>query len=175
MVQLIITVIAIALAAAAALVTVNYSPWWAQSVAESEASVRTALRKLETVYIASARTAAASALDPNANADGGLMAIYGGLLGFTPGAPVGYTWTYGKKGTTGAYANTHYFCLQPNGTVTGRDESAARALMRAAHGFSAEQYVLAENCGAEVSEDVSDAAVVPVLTFYVKPLPDVGL
>lgn len=174
MVQLILTLIAIALAAAAALVTVNYTPWWAQSVAESEAGVRTSLRKLETVYIAAARAASPAGLSPNGDADGGLMANFGSYLGFTPAAPTGYTWTYGKKNASGAYANMDFFCLQPDGTIPGRYELAARALQRAAQGNSPEQFVLGTACGATSNQDFSTAGV-PVLTFYVKSLPDVGL
>ena len=173
MVQLILTIIAIALAAATALATVNYSPWWTQVVGETDASVRASVRKLETAYISTARTSTLAALEPNANPDGGLMAIYGAVLGFKPGAPLGYTWVYGKA-TAGAYANTHYFCMQPDGTSSGRNESVAKALARAANGYSSEQFVVASTCGATAPEDMGTTGI-PVLTFYVKPLPDVGL
>lgn len=173
MAQLIMTVLAIALMSATVLASVNYLPWWAGSVEINERAVRSALVKLETAYVVNARLYAQSALDPNGDTDGGLMSLYGATLGFAPGAPPGYIWVYGKQTASGSYLNTHYFCLRPSASLPSADQHAVRALRRAAQGYSTQQFIVSTACGAVAQGDVSSAA--PFLTFYVRPVPDVGL
>lgn len=175
MVQLIITIFAIALTAAIVVASVNYLPWWYRTANITEESLIKTMSVLEQTYDVAVR--AADGVAPaviETDADRGLMANFGDLLKFTPLAPSGYTWTYGVHGDDGSrYANLGYFCLKPVGE--GASEGVARGIMRTRNAYSPEQVVVASTCGANSSDPTPSEYPAPLhVTMYVVYTPGVS-
>jgi len=149
MFNLVIVIITIALTAALALASINYLPWWTKSASDVDTVARTSMNQLERAYDVTVRAANGTAPAPTGDADGGLMSQFGPVLRFTPVAPAGFSWRYGRySGTDPRYANLDYFCLTPTATGKGASEGVYRGFQRARNLYSREQVILAASCGA---------------------------
>lgn len=147
--HLIITVLTIALMAAAATVTVNYLPTWPAAASTAERQLREALPRIEQAYDVLTRAAEGVPPDTDMGADGGFSRVFQPVLQFMPAAPRGYSWRYGQHVDDGSmYSNMHFVCLAANGGTT---EGPGRGLYRAVATFSPDQAVINTGCGATSS------------------------
>jgi hypothetical protein len=171
--QLIITIIAIALSAAMALVSVNYIPWWTGHAADVEKVVRGSVPLLESAYIMATRAADGVPPVVTIEADGGLATNFMGLLRFTPAAPSNYTWVYGIHANDGTrYANLNYFCMQWSSN-TGLVGGLSAGLERAQSVFSADQFFIGPTCGA-ITNTAETTGAPSTVTYYVAYAPGVS-
>lgn len=115
MINLIVSVLAIALTAICAMASINYMPWWQNSANSVES-------RMEGVFSdALSRFKEASAFygeepTPSADADGGLNSLI--ISPFSKiGLPVpkaGFTWSYGVNSNVNSpYYGVKFFCLTP--------------------------------------------------------------
>lgn len=173
--QLVITVIAILLSAAATMVSVNYLPFWSESQSESQAQAKLAMAKLESAYNLTVQANNGTAPAPTNASDGGLMANFGGYLKFPPAAPPGYSWSYGQQAADGsAYSGMDYFCLAPQSGAKGLNLGQYRGILNASKIYSSAQAVVSTaGCGAETAALPSSFPANFYLTFYVTYTPGV--
>ncbi len=175
MFQLVITVVAIALTAAVAVASINYLPFWFKTAASTELLMLDTAETLVRAYIAQARTTGQGpAVDAN-SADGGLQASFGDVLKFTPGAPVGFIWTYGQHPTDSSrWSGMHYFCLTPVEGSQGASEGVWRGIGRVQARFSTDQLVLGESCGdTSAAANPSSYPAMRSVTLFVTYVPGV--
>lgn len=175
MIQLIITIVAIALTAALLAASVNYLPWWQKYASDTESVVRTSAPLLEQAYDVVVRQANGVAPSVGAGADGGLMSNFGSVLKLPPAAPQGFTWKYGvKSGGSAPWAGLNYFCLEYTDEAEGAPVGAWQGLRRAAAVFSPQQYVLGNSCGDTTSVGTPSEYPAPLaLTLYVAYTPGI--
>lgn len=172
MFQLMLTLIAIALTAAAAVASVNYLPWWHKAAGQSEQLMSRSLASLERGFDAVGRAMDGSPPDPTAEQDGGLMAYFGRTIGFRPAAVPGYAWTYGKA-NGGPYGGYHYFCMHPAAEGAHLSEASWRGVLRARAQYSPQQILLGAACGAH-SDTVGAPGQALSVTMYVVAHPAPG-
>lgn len=174
MFQLIIVVLAIALASTLLMVSVKYLPWWNRTATLIEESTRSSLVQLEQAYDIAARanngTPPARTLSP----DGGYEENFRPILRLMPKAPGNSVWVYGQHPADGGlYANMHYFCLKATGT--GADEPLWRGVNRAKGAFSDEQaFISNEDCDRLSSVSLPSVYPAPLfLTYFVAYVPGI--
>lgn len=175
MVQLIITLIAIALTVLLAVASINYLPWWHKTAADTEETVRTSMKLLEQTFDVVVRASNGVVPVQTGEADGGLMTHFGAHLVFAPAAPAGYQWTYGRHGVDGSrYSGLGYFCLVPTNS-NGADQGVYRGIERARSVFSRDQVIVANQCAANESAPTPTQFPAPVaVTMYVVFTPGVN-
>lgn len=174
MVNLILTLISIALVAALVTVTVNYLPWHTRPAADIASSVRDSLMKIDSAYQALVSANDGAAPSPSGNPEESFQQHFvQDLLRFTPAAPAGYTWSYHQfvdAVTPGSvYDGLHYVCLYPPPSRQ-TDKALEQGLSRAKATFSPEQVTLSDACGATSSQATFTDA--PVLTMFLVPAPE---
>lgn len=174
MFQLIIIVIAIALTSALVVVTIQYAPWWARSALETEKLVYQSMQQLEDAYDLAVRAADGASPAPIATeADGGLATHFLPYLRFTPAAPGGFAWRYGRHPAgAGRYSNMSYFCLAPVGSAL-MHEGVLRGVRRVRMLYSIDQTFLARECGATANEYNISAPADLRLTLFVAYTPGI--
>lgn len=181
MLQLILTVLSIALMASLALATVSYAPSWLPAAEHSYVQTRRGFEKLEQAFLqrAAQNDGAAPPVDASRE-DGGLAPAFGALLGFVPRAPVGYAWKYGftsesqlaADGYAGhAGGGLHWFCLYTTGP--GASHAAYRGIRRSQQHFALAQFYLNLNgamaCGRAVETGAPSSFPSPVaVTLFVR-------
>lgn len=172
MVQLIISVMAIALTALTVLASISYIPWWYKKAADTDQVLRASLTQLEKGYKAATRTSAGVAPTATGTGDGGFDANFRPVLGLLPRAPGAFTWSYHQHpADSSAWAGLNYFCL--TSTEDG-SEGEWHGFKRAGAVFSAEQYVVSDTCGDTTSAALPSSYPAPLaLTFFVTYVPGV--
>lgn len=175
MFQLILVVVAIALMSALVVATVQYAPWWTRSALETEKLVYQSMQRLEDAYDLAVRAADGTAPAPiSANTDGGLSAHFLPYLKFTPAAPGGFVWKYGRHPEgAGRYSNMDYFCLTPVDQAL-MQEGVLRGVRKVRSLYSVDQTFLADECGATSNADNVSAPADLKLTLYVAYTPGVN-
>lgn len=176
MVQLIITLFAIGLTAALAVASINYLPWWRSTAADTAATLKSTLVLLEQGYDVAVRARDGLAPPITPAVDGGLAEGFLPILRFTPPAPPGYAWVYGKyAGTDPSYAELNYFCLTPAEPGAGLSEGIYRGIARTMPQFSADQLFVSDECGATSSTGTPmEYPYAGHLTFYVMYSPGIS-
>lgn len=174
MVNLILTLISIALVAALVTVTVNYLPWYTKPAADIATSVRDSLVKVDGAYQALVSTNDGVAPDPSGDPVESFQSLFvDGLLRFVPAAPGGYVWSYvlyaDVASPGSAYDGLHYVCLYPAAS-TPTDKALELGLGRAKATFSSEQVTLSDTCGSKTS--LTTFTTAPVLTMFLVPSPE---
>lgn len=176
MVQLIITVLSIALAAVLVMVSVVYTPTWQRTANQTQSMVSLTMSKLESSFNVAVKNNNGVTPAPTTAADGGLMANFGNYLKFVPVAPVGYTWVYGQHAAdASSYSSLAYFCLQPTATSTGATEGVYRGMVEAKDGYSATQ-VFINSAGCDQPANSAAPSSYPFkgyMTMYVTYTPGV--
>lgn len=169
MVQLIITLFAIALTAAVVAATIKYIPWWYKTAADTEIVVRDSARALDAAFSLKVIDDNGVVPTPIMAEDGGLSAYFSDYYQFTPAAPANFIWVYGKR----IGDDAPYFCLKAvNASVSS--EGVARGMRRAMAVFSEEQVFLNTTCGASSNMPLPNSSEYPVdiaLTVLVRPTP----
>lgn len=171
--QLVITICAIALSAALAVMSINYLPWWNGHAADIEKVIKNSLPILEAAYISATRATDGTPPDTTGSEDGGLRDNFGGLLKLIPAAPPHYRWVYGKHPIDGSrYSNMNYFCMKMvsnSGVLAGREEGIKRARSI----FSSDQFYIGPTCG--VSSNIEETENAPIMvTYYVAYAPGIS-
>lgn len=172
MFQLIATIMAIALTSALVLVSINYLPFGQEQIRQTDHMVRRMLPQLETAYDIAMRATDGVAPVVTGGPDGGLAANFKGILAWTPVAPEGFQWTYGKRPDDGGLnSGREYFCLNPISTTK---ETVGRGLYLGSTAYSREQLVISTSCGATAwgtKPSSWTASTRVALTFYVAYTP----
>lgn len=173
MFQLIAVVIAIALAAALAVVSINYLPTWQKLAGEVDKQTRITVSSLEQAYDVAMRATDGIAPAVTGASDGGFAEGFLPVLRFLPAHPTGYAWVYGVRPTDGTpWSNLNYFCLSPITGSNGATEGVLRGLMRAQQNSSDYQFFISAACGD--STNWATPATLPALahvTFFVAYTP----
>lgn len=172
MVQLIISVMAIALTALTVLASISYIPWWYKKASDTDQVLRTSLVAVEKAYKAAARNNAGIPPAATGTGDGGFEAAFRPVLGLLPNAPRDFSWSYHvhpMDGTT--WEGLNYVCLTSSEDAS---EGAWMGFKRAGALFSSEQYVLSDSCGDTTNSALPSSYPAPLaLTFYVTYVPGV--
>ncbi len=148
MFQLILTIAAIALTSALLLASINYIPWWYKSASDTEEGVRKGLVLVEQAYDVATRTA--NGVPPST--EGGFSGAVLPVLKLLPVAPAGFEWRYGRaQGAPAPWTNLDYFCLEYTADDGMAGEGVWRGVQRVRGLYSAQQLVIADQCGATVS------------------------
>lgn len=168
MINLIITLMSIALTGAIVVASVNYLPAWTGSAEEQAALVRAGFDRFETAHYLASKSTGIEPL-PTADADGGLAALFQPYYSFLPKAPAGYAWKYGRNTVNGL----NWFCLY---SATTAGAGAWSALRTATNYYSSERYFVhaggEAQCGA--TSNMAQPEAFPVqfsATFYVRYVP----
>jgi hypothetical protein len=174
MVQLIITVFAIALTTATILAGINYIPWWHKSAVSVEAITHSSLNQVEQAYDIATRAANGTPPGVSADADGGFSSIFVPVLKFEPAKPARYSWSYGKHAVDGsAYSGLNYVCLTPTDASAGT-EGVWKGFRNAKAVFSSSQFFINSTCGVTVNAATpSSYPSNAVVTFYVAYTPGI--
>lgn len=170
MLNLILTLISIALTAALAVASLVYLPIWPKQAETVHTLVKTGFPKLEQAF--KARHVAVGTPAPDTGQpDGGLGTYFGPYLDFVPKAPDGYYWVYGQRLVAPL---DYFFCLAPIGSGTAR-EGDWRGFLRGRQLFPADQYVIHGSglggCGTVVNSTSSTPIAAAAITFFVRPTP----
>lgn len=169
MLQLVITVIAIALTAAMLLISISYLPWWHRPAQDIEATTRTSLTRVEQAFDLLAHANQGVPPAPTADADGGFEAHFQPVMKLLPAVPGGFSWSYGQKGSgQGLWTDMHYVCLSSN-TV---NKAAWIGINRALAQFSTQQAIVSDTCGATSSVNEPPTTTLAV-TFYLVHTPGI--
>lgn len=176
MMQLIITIVAIALTVLLTIATISYVPWWHKTAGDTEQLMRSSMSRLESVYDVAVRAANGMAPSVTLEADGGLSTNFLSFLTFTPAAPPGHTWVYGVHANDGSrYANLNYFCLQPTAGYSGTTEGVYRGIERARSLYSQDQVFLSDRCDATADWSRPTTFPVPMhVTLFVAYTPGIN-
>lgn len=170
MLQLILTIVAIALTAAFLAASVNYIPWWYKSAADTEEVIRKSLPLLEQAYDVATR--ADNGTVPAVRddlADGGFQSIFQPILKLTPAAPGNFRWKYGLNEANGL----NWVCLE-NVESGGASEGAWRGVSRARSVYSEQQFVVSDSCGAVTNVALPTSYPTSLaVTFYLAYTPGV--
>jgi hypothetical protein len=173
MTSLILTVIAIVLLSATALITVNFTPGSAKESVELAPVIRRGALQLEQAFMLYAKAHDGAAPAVTGQQDGGLKDTFSAYQGFLPAVAPGYQWIYGNSGGSAqaGYANTSYFCLAPlsPGALTSRGKigGAQRAQLL----LSPEQAFVAPSCGATSNASYETLPAQMSFTFFVRYVP----
>lgn len=172
MVQLLISVMAIALTALTILASISYIPWWYKKAADTDQVLRISLRSLDSAYKTAARNNGGIPPATTGASDGGFDAAFRPVLGLIPKAPSTFSWSYHQRPEDGTvWAGLHYVCLTATEDGT---EGEWRGFKRAAAVFSSEQYVVSASCGDTTSSALPGSYPSELaLTFYLTYVPGV--
>lgn len=146
MINLLISVIAIALQAAALFCLMHYTPNWAKTAPDHTRVLAGSLSSFETAFYRFGAANHGLLPEPTATPDGGLSQFQtpGRYLAFMPKAPVGFMWTYGRSAS-------HYVCLQAIDPAQPLDASVFFGVKRLSRMLPAGQLVVSEgsrSCGS---------------------------
>lgn len=165
MINLVITLMAIALTGSMVLLTVSYLPAWTGSSEEREALVQSGFDRLEQAHYLRSKSTGVEP-SPTTEADGGLSSLFQAYYSFLPKPLQGFGWKYGRNATNGL----NYFCMYANGPV---DQGAWSALRSATRYYSDERYFV--HAGGEADCGATAHAATPSTfpaqfsaTFYVR-------
>lgn len=148
MIQLVLTILAIALFAAMLGATMNYAPWWYKAANEANEQFTKSFRVLESAYDLTVRANEGQAPPVTAASDGGFSEGFLPVLRFSPALPPRFTITYGKNESEGSnLSGLNWFCVHtPN-----INEGAWRGLMRTKALYSQDQMFVNTSCGASTN------------------------
>lgn len=178
MLQLILTVMAIALAALVVTSTISYMPNWLFDYNKAKEPLAKGFCRLErtgldeiAVQVGQLPMATLNQGDqwngtPYPYADGGLSAYLGARYRFLPLSPEGSTWRYGR--TTLAGTPTGFICL--DATTRGLSEGAYRALLNLKGLVPPGQLIISGACGG--TADAAAATAFPAgltATLFLTP------
>jgi hypothetical protein len=174
MFSLILIIVSIALVSALVLATVQFVPWWVRSAADTERVLLASMPRLENAYDVAVRAADGVSPVPDAEApDGGLATHFLPHLRFTPAAPGGFSWVYGRHPVDASrYSGMSYFCLRPS-TGVAMQEGVLRGAQRVRVLYSPDQVFLAPACGATANASAPQAPATLALTMFVAYTPGV--
>jgi len=176
MIQLIITVVSIALTAALLLASINYIPWWHGIASDTEFIIKESLPKLERAYNVATILGNGTPPAPTTEADGGFQSLFEPIVKLLPAAPPGFEWSYGRyTGTEQPWAGLDYFCLTYTASGGRAEQGAWTGALRASTIFSPQQYILGSACGKTVSQSLPSSYPQPLaITFFVAYVPGVS-
>ena len=171
MIQLIITIVAIALTAVVLAASVSYIPWWYKTASDTQEVVHRSLLTMEQAYNVAAR--ANNGTPPPVlptQADGGFVTQFQPVIQLLPPTPPNFRWRYGLNSAL----NLNWFCLE-NLEPGGANEGAWRGVNRARSIFSPQQFVVSGSCGSSVSDPAPSSYPAPLtITYYVAYVPGIS-
>lgn len=172
MYQLIMVIMAISLASAVTMATLNYTPSWIAVASKTETVASKGFLRLEASYKVFAKYHEGASPPITGAADGGLAATFLNYLGFMPQVPAGYYWKYGIHPNDGSsLSNLNYFCLTSD--ASGAPEGIVRGLHRLSQAqqpsLNPSQTSIGTNCGSSTSLPLpADYPAQRSITYYVK-------
>jgi hypothetical protein len=155
MYSLIISLLAIALQAAALFCLVNYAPAWVKTAPDFSRVVAAGLSAFEGAFYRYGATNGGALPEPTLEPDGGLAQFQSPErhLAFLPKAPEGFAWKYG-------HAADYYVCLQAADAAKPVPEGLYYGVKRLRKLLPADQLVVSEganSCGS--TADVTNGPV----------------
>ncbi len=171
MLQLILTIAAIALTAAFLAASVNYIPWWYKTASDTEDVLRKSLPLVEQAYDVATRANNGTAPAVHDElADGGFEAAFRPVLKLTPVAPPGFRWKYGFNEANGL----NWVCLEDIDT-SGGNEGTWRGVNRARAVYSDQQFVISTSCGSVTNVALPSSYPAPIaITMYLAYTPGIS-
>jgi hypothetical protein len=181
MFQLILTVLALSLIAAATVATVRYLPAWAPLADQTSTQVKSGFQVLERAFDLRAHDNAGAAPPVDSSRqDGGLAPYFQNYFPFMPRPPAGYAWTYGYTSQAAlesdayqgnASGGLYWFCLYP--ISAGGAEGIYRGVKRAQQFFPQSQFYTGPNgavsCGHPLNSSVPVTYPATIsVTFFVR-------
>jgi hypothetical protein len=168
MLNLILTVMAIALQAASLYCLMQYAPSWAKAAPEQSRVIAGSLSSFERAFYRYGVAHNGVMPEPTASIDGGLSQFQtpGRYLSFLPKAPVGFMWKYGQLGR-------HYVCLQSVDPGQPMDAALFHGVKRLRRFLPDGQLVISDGsrtCGS-MSDVTSAAGALPrplSVTFFMR-------
>lgn len=171
MVNLIITVMAIALQAVSLYCLMTYAPSWAKTAPDQTRVMAAALSSFESAFYRYGVANNGAMPAPTAAADGGLSQFQapGRYLAFLPKAPAGFMWKYGWQGS-------HYVCLQAIDTSRPMDASLYYGVKRLRRLLPDGQLIVSDgsrSCGsnADVTSGTVNLPRTLSITFFMRYSP----
>lgn len=168
MFNLMISVMAIALQAAALFCLMHYTPSWAKTAPDKTRVIASSLSSFETAFYRYGAANYGLMPSPTDAVDGGLSQFQapGRYLHFLPKAPAGFMWKYGQSGS-------HFVCLQAVSSTQPMDASLYYGIKRLHRLLPEGQLVVSEGartCGS--THDVtSEPGALPrplTVTFFMQ-------
>lgn len=186
MYTLLISIFAIVLEALCLFALLSASPNWAKTAPDISRVIAAGLSTGDMAFYRYAAANNGAALAPTAATDGGLSNFRSPVAysAFTPPAPLGYAWKYGKDNAL----NQYYLCMYSVSGAPVATEDVYRAMKRLQRLLPWEQYVIHPGpnttCGvqsagsldpASVPTDLAAPSVFPAnltVTYWLKYLPN---
>jgi hypothetical protein len=158
MINLMITVMAIALQATALYCMLQYTPSWAKAAPDYARLMAASLSDFEGAFYRYGSANGGLMPQPTAAIDGGLSQFQspGRYLPFLPKAPAGFYWKYGRLASP---STAYYVCLQSVSTTQPMDAALFYGIRRLTRLLPTGQLVISD--GSQSCGSTSDISAAP--------------